>query len=48
MYDIVLGLIPRFFDSSNPLDKTIYEEDQEVPEMYFVQSGMVGFAVNAF
>jgi hypothetical protein len=48
MYDMSTGFLPRFFDSQNTLDKVIYEEDQEVPEMYFVISGLIGFAINAF
>ena len=43
-----MGLQPRFFDSTHPQDKVIYEEDQEVPEMYFIQKGLLGFAVNSF
>ena len=42
------GLIPRRFDSSDPLDKIIYEENQEVGEMYFVQEGKIGIGINAF
>lgn len=26
----------------------LYEEDQEVPEMYFITKGVLGFAVNSF
>ncbi len=42
------GLLPRRFDPTDPMDKIIYEEDQEVGEMYFVQQGKVGIAINAF
>jgi hypothetical protein len=48
MYDMSMGFIPRFFDSNNVQDKIIYEEDQEVSEMYFVLKGQIGFAVNVF
>ena len=36
LFDISLGLMPRFFDANHPQDKVLYEEDQEVPEMYFI------------
>lgn len=48
MNDMSLGFLPRFFDSESSQDKIIYEEDQEVSEMYFVIKGLIGFAVNAF
>ena len=48
LFDISLGLMPRFFDSNHPQDKVLYEEDQEVPEMYFINKGILGFAVNSF
>lgn len=48
LFDISLGLMPRFFDASDALDKVLYEEDQEVPEMYFITKGLIGFAVNSF
>jgi hypothetical protein len=48
IYDMSAGFMPRFFESSNQVDKVIYEEDQEVSEMYFVTKGQIGFAINAF
>ena len=40
--------MPRIFDSNDPVDKVIYEEDQDVAEMYFVMEGRIGFAINSF
>lgn len=40
--------MPRKFDSEDPIDKIIYEEDQEVAEMYFVNEGKIGIAINSF
>jgi hypothetical protein len=37
--DIAKGMMPRRFQSDHINDRVIYEEDQEVAEMYFVQSG---------
>ena len=34
--DIALGMMPRRFLADNPNDRIIYEEDQEVAEMYFI------------
>lgn len=47
LYDVAMGFMPRRFDHNNQVDKIIYEEDQEVPEMYFVLSGQIGFCINA-
>jgi hypothetical protein len=47
LYDVAMGFMPRRFDHSNPVDKIIYEEDQEVVEMYFVLNGQIGYAINA-
>jgi len=41
LYEIAFGFLPRKFDSTDD-DKVIYDEDQEVSEMYFVQDGFVG------
>jgi hypothetical protein len=43
-----LGLIPRKFDSDDPVDRIIYDENQEVAEMYFVIEGKIGIAINSF
>jgi hypothetical protein len=45
---MALGFLPRYFNSSDPQDKVIYEEDQEVSEFYFVVEGNIGFAINGF
>jgi len=44
--DIAKGMMPRRFQADHINDRIIYEEDQEVAEMYFVQSGFIGIAVN--
>ena len=43
MYDISLGFLPRHFDGSDPVDRIIYDEDQEVSELYFVVKGFIGY-----
>lgn len=43
-----LGLMPRKFDSSDNTDRIIYEEDQEVAEMYFISEGKVGIGINSY
>ena len=45
---LAMGLMPRRFDSSNKEDKIIYEENQEVSELYLVIEGKVSIAINAF
>ena len=39
LFDLAMGFLPRRFDHTNPVDKIIYEEDQEVSEMYFILHG---------
>jgi hypothetical protein len=34
--DIARGMIPRLFISAQSNDRVIYDEDQEVAEMYFI------------
>ena len=46
--DIAKGMMPRRFQSDHINDRIIYEEDQEVSEMYFVQDGFIGIAVNQY
>jgi len=41
LYDISFGLMPRRFEPTEE-DKIIYDEEDEVPEMYFVIDGFVG------
>ena len=38
------GLVPRMFEESGnfPDEMIIYEEDQEVSEMYLVTDGIIG------
>jgi len=35
--------MPRKFEPSDD-DKIIYDEEEEVPEMYFITEGMIGIA----
>lgn len=46
--DIAKGMIPRHFISSQNNDRLIYEEDQEVAEMYFVSEGTIGIGIDQF
>ena len=41
LYDISFGFMPRRFDLTDE-DKIIYDEEQEVWEMYFIMEGCVG------
>lgn len=47
MADIALGLLPRCFRSEKEHDRIIYNEDQDVAEMYFVQEGKIGIAISS-
>lgn len=40
--------MPRKFDSTDPVDRIIYEEDQEIAEMLFILEGKVGIAINQY
>ena len=42
LYDVSFGLKPRKFDCTEE-DKLIYDEEDEVSEMYFIQEGTVLF-----
>ena len=35
LYDICFGFLPRYFDPNEKEDKIIYDEESDVPEMYF-------------
>ena len=43
LYDIAFGFMPRQFLPSDD-DKIIYDEEQEVYEMYFIVEGIIGIA----
>jgi hypothetical protein len=50
LYDIAFGFMPRKFDCSPTSDdRIIYDEEDDVPEMYFITEGTfgVGFSMNA-
>lgn len=42
MYDIAFGFMPRKFECLHDEDKIIYDEEEEVIEMYFITEGIVG------
>lgn len=51
LVDIATGLKPRKFsiyDKNDYCDQLIYEENQEVAEMYFVVQGKVGVGINTY
>tara|TARA_B110000285_G_C15084104_1_gene595175 strand:- start:18 stop:278 length:261 start_codon:yes stop_codon:yes gene_type:complete len=41
LYDCAFGFMPRKFEPT-PEDKIIYDEEEEVLEMYFVTEGIIG------
>jgi len=41
LYDVSFGFMPRKFEPTEE-DKIIYDEEEEVPEMYFIIEGQVG------
>ena len=45
MAEFTLGFMPRKFNDIGD-DRIIYEEEQEVAEMYFVVKGFVGLGYN--
>jgi len=47
LYDVAFGLKPRKFDPSED-DRLIYDEEDEVSEMYFVQEGTIGIGYYLF
>ena len=42
------GLMPRKFDHNDSADSIIFEEDQEVSEIYFFQEGSYSIAINSY
>lgn len=47
LYDISFGLKPRRFETSEE-ERLIYDEEDEVSEMYFIQEGTVIFVILSF
>ena len=41
LYDVSFGFMPRRFENTDE-DRIIYDEEDEVPEMYFIVDGVVG------
>ena len=41
LYDVSFGFMPRRFEPTEE-DRIIYDEEEEVPEMYFIVEGTVG------
>lgn len=44
IYDLVFGFMPRKFDASDEQDRIIYDEEEEVSEMFFIQEGTIEIA----
>ena len=42
LYEVAYGFMPRKFEAENDEDKIIYDEEEEVTEMYFITEGCVG------
>ena len=40
--------MPRHFDCSDPDDRIIYDEGDEVSELYYMMNCQVGVAINSF
>jgi hypothetical protein len=47
LYDVAFGLTPRHFSDSEH-EKIIYDEEEEVAEMYFIVSGSVGVGYHQY
>ena len=43
LYDVPFGFMPRNF-TTNDDDKIIYDEEEDVPEMYFIIEGNIAIA----
>lgn len=43
LYDVAFGFLPRHF-LPNDDDRIIYDEEQDVSEMYFIEEGIIGIA----
>ena len=41
LYCVAFGFMPRRFEATDD-DQIIYDEEEEVPEMYFITEGIVG------
>ena len=42
MYEVAKGFMPRIFKAEDPSDCIIFDEYQEVMEMYFITEGFIG------
>jgi hypothetical protein len=45
LYDFAFGFMPRHFEPTDE-DRIIYDEEDEVAEMYFILEGNVGVGYN--
>lgn len=45
LYDVAFGFMPRKFETTDE-DRIIYDEEDEVKEMYFILEGTVGVGYN--
>lgn len=48
LYDVSFGFLPRFFNPDDPDDKLLYDEESEIPEMYFCLEGKIGVGYSIF
>ena len=46
LYDIAFGFMPRKFEHLDDQDKILYDEEEDVTEMYFIIEGIVGVGFN--
>ena len=44
IYELVFGFMPRKFEAGNEEDKVIYDEEEEVSEMYLIMEGTIEIA----
>lgn len=45
LYDFAFGFMPRKFETTDE-DRIIYDEEDEVSEMYFILEGTIGVGYN--
>jgi hypothetical protein len=47
LYDVAFGFMPRRFEPTDE-DKIIYDEEDDVSEMYFILEGTIGVGYNLY
>ena len=48
LIELAYGFMPRHFDKNDPADRVIYDEGEEVSELYYMMNCEVGVAINSF